>query len=111
MTEIRLGMIADIEFKRAPVAPFIADLLAGRADRQKTAEGLDLGQGFPEFLDQQFPLLFSALPVANVTDNHAGSGMTLQVFEYRRRDLDGEESSVSAAGIQFAMSFSRALPL
>ena len=81
MTEIRLGMIADIDLKGVPLAHLIADLLARSADGQKPAEILHFRQSVLELSNQPLPFTLRKFAVADVADNQAGSRMPLGILE------------------------------
>lgn len=68
MTEIHLGMDADILLDAEPVPLVVTDVLAVSADGQESAQGLDVRHGLLQFLDQPFPLLFRLFPLGDVIE-------------------------------------------
>src|ERR1051326_3715416 len=56
VAEIGLRVAADVRFQLMPVSLVVANLFAGRADGQQSAELLHLGQGGPKLPDQLLAL-------------------------------------------------------
>jgi len=111
VTEIGLRVIAYIDFKRVPIAGTVTNLLARGANGQKTAQRLDFGQGFLQFVNQLLLLVFSGLSLAYVPEDQACSAAPTRVVENNGRHFYGKGSPVLAASIQFSGSPPGLLPL
>ena len=82
MSEIRMRVIADIEFEHLPLAFLIADLLAGCTNRQQTAKSLHFRQCFLQFEDQTLSFALGGLAIADVADDQTCSVVAVRIPEY-----------------------------
>src|SRR2546422_8991916 len=60
MRELSLRTVPNVDLDLAPVALVVADLLAGGADRDQPAQGLDVREGLLQLIDHPLALLRGA---------------------------------------------------
>ncbi len=109
--EVRFAMLSDVNFQIMPEALLVANLAAGGADRQQSAQALDAGQGVLHLGDQALPLRFCRFPLADIAHDDAGARFARGIAEYNRRDFYSEERTVRTTGTKLSMSPASRLPL
>jgi hypothetical protein len=81
VAEIGFSVIANVDLKKVPLAACVADLLAGCADGQQTAQSSDFAQGFLEFANEAVLFVFGGFSFADVANDQTGARLAFWVFE------------------------------